>query len=118
MKLAVVAKGLRHWQIAEQANALLPDEQHLSEQAVTRLVTRRKVPTYEQAEAIAKILGGVPVSDLFAELRADGATPNRCCKCGQFCGDQWGSTDSGRMSKRADSLLCERCTRKSLEGEA
>jgi transcriptional regulator with XRE-family HTH domain len=113
LKLAVVAKGLRYWQLAEKANVMLSEEQHLTEQAVTRLVTRRKRPSAQQAEAIGRVLG-VPVNSLFLELGTNSEGNNRCCKCGQFCGDQWGATDSERMSKRADYLLCERCTRKGL----
>jgi hypothetical protein len=39
---------------------------------------------------------------------------NRCRDCGRFCGETWEATDSGKMSKRALSLRCPRCTRKGL----
>ena len=39
---------------------------------------------------------------------------NRCLECGRYCGEAWEGTDSGKMSKRALSLRCPACTRKSL----
>ena len=67
IKLAAVRSGLRYWQIAEAANKHLPPEFHLSENAVTRLATKRKSPTPEQAAALADVLG-CPVSEIFPDL--------------------------------------------------
>ena len=105
--------GLRYIDVIGRANLELPENRKLSEPVLSKICTDRMRPSFEQAEAIAKVLG-VPASELFNELGVGGTKMNRCCKCGQFVGDQWGATDSGRMSKRADSLLCESCTRKSL----
>lgn len=113
LKIRFLESGLRYIDVIREANRELPDNRQLSEPVLSKICTGRLRPSLDHAQAISNILG-VPVSELFTELRADAATPNRCCKCGQFCGDQWGATDAQHMSKRADSLLCERCTRKSL----
>ena len=117
LKIRFLESGLRYIDVIVKANRELPEHRQLSEPVLSKICTDRMRPSVEQAEAIAKVLG-VPTSELFQGLGADGARLNRCSKCGQFVGDQWGATDSGRMSKRADSLLCERCTRKSLGGES
>jgi hypothetical protein len=71
LKLAAVRSGLRYWQIAEAANQHLPPEQHLSENAVTRIATNRKTPSPEQALALSRVLD-TSVSDLFPELTEGG----------------------------------------------
>ena len=67
LKLAAVRSGLRYWQIAEAANKHLPPELHLSENAVTRISTNRKTPSFRQAKALSRVLG-VPLSEIFPDL--------------------------------------------------
>lgn len=115
LRIRFLESGLRYIDVIREANRELPDNRQLSEPVLSKICTGRNRPSLDHANAIAHVLG-VDASELFQRLEADGAKPNRCCKCGQYCGDQWGATDAEHMSKRADSLLCERCTRKSLEG--
>lgn len=56
LKLAIVASGKRHYDLATETNSVLEPEQHLSEHDITRIVTSRKTPTHEQAEALAAAL--------------------------------------------------------------
>ena len=72
LKLALVAAELSHWRIASAANKLLPEEFHLSEFDITRLVCGRKNPKPEQAAALAAVLG-CPVSEIFPDLGNGGA---------------------------------------------
>jgi hypothetical protein len=57
LKLAIVASGFKHQDLAVEANKCLTPEQHLSELDITKLVTSRKVPTTTQAAALARVLG-------------------------------------------------------------
>lgn len=66
MKISIIMSGLKHWQIAELVNQVLPEEQKLSEHAVTRIVTERKKPTIEQAVALAAVLS-CETADLFSD---------------------------------------------------
>ena len=60
----MVKSGLRYWQVSAAVNELLPPEQHLSESAITRVSTNRKIPTSEQAQALAIVLD-CDMGDLF-----------------------------------------------------
>lgn len=118
-KVMLTAAELTHWQTAISANRILPEEQHLSEHDITRLCCGRKDPSPEQAGALADVLD-CPVEEIFPNLEAERYSPdkpklNRCRKCGRIVGETWGATDSDKMSKRAESLLCERCTRSELD---
>ena len=113
LKIRFLESGLRYIDVIGRANRELPENRKLSEPVLSKICTDRLRPSKEQAEAIAKVLG-VRASELFQGLEDHSPGSNRCSRCGQFVGEQWGATDSGRMSKRADSLLCENCTRKSL----
>jgi len=68
LKVAIVAAGLKHQEVANQADGRLPPEEHLSEHDITRLVTKRKTPTVQQAAALAEVLGHSP-AELFPEVR-------------------------------------------------
>ena len=145
LKLALVDAELSHWRVADAANKLLPKDSRLSEFDITRLVCGRKNPSPEQAAVLASVLS-VPISEIFPDVasslrsvadaiapasldcvsggkevsnvwKTDGTNQNRCSKCGKFCGEQWGASDSDKMSKRADSLLCESCTLSELDPE-
>jgi hypothetical protein len=67
LKLALVAAELSHWRVASAANKLLPEELHLSEFDITRLVCKRKNPSFPQAEALAAVLG-CSVESIFPDL--------------------------------------------------
>lgn len=71
LKLALVESEKTHWQAALETNERLPVEQHLSEHDITRLVTGRKTPSPEQAEALSDVLD-CEVADLFPELAKGG----------------------------------------------
>ena len=66
LKLAIVASELTHQSLAIKANAYLPQDLHLSEHDITRIVTYRKDPTPEQATALARVLGWLVV-EIFPE---------------------------------------------------
>ena len=74
LKLAIVAAGKRHFDVATEANAALPPEAHLSEHDVTRLICGRMNPSQDQAVALAAVWG-FSVPDLFPELAQDTAAP-------------------------------------------
>jgi hypothetical protein len=42
-------------------------------------------------------------------------TPNRCCRCGRFCGEKWTGYDRDRASDRG-RLFCDRCVLKMEAG--
>lgn len=66
LKLAIVSKGLHHWQLAVETNRHLPPEQYISELQITQIVTCRKNPTPEQAAVMARVLGRTTI-ELFPE---------------------------------------------------
>ncbi len=70
-KLAIVSGETSHWRLAAAANKLLPEEFHLGEFDITRLVCGRKNPKPEQAEALAAVLG-CTVEEIFPDLGKDG----------------------------------------------
>lgn len=61
LKLAIVATGIRHQDLAVEANKHLEPEQQLSELDITKIVTSRKDPTTDQRAALARVLGRSPV---------------------------------------------------------
>lgn len=67
LKLRLVGLGMRNLDVARSASALLSDEDRLSEQMITRIITGRKIPNEVQAAALAAVLD-CPVADLFPEL--------------------------------------------------
>lgn len=67
LKLALVESEKTHWQAALEANKLLSVGFRLTEHDITRLVTGRKAPSPEQAEALALVLD-CEMSDLFSEI--------------------------------------------------
>ena len=70
-RLAIVRKDIRYWRLAAETNKRLAPKNHLSEQHVTQIVTCRKDPSPEQAEALATVLGCDP-ADLFPEIGIGG----------------------------------------------
>ncbi len=66
LKIRIVAADLRYQDLAAEANRHLPEPLRLSEQDIAKLVTCRKNPTFEQAQAIAKVLRQ-PLERLFGE---------------------------------------------------
>lgn len=66
LKLAIVAGNWRHQELADAVNRLLPRGRRITENGVTRVVTRRMNPTPEQVAAFAKVLGE-PATKLFPE---------------------------------------------------
>jgi hypothetical protein len=71
-KLAIVSGETSHWRLAAAANKLLPEEFHLSEFDITRLVCGRKNPKPEQAAALAAVLD-CPVTEIFPDIGNGGA---------------------------------------------
>lgn len=67
LKLAIVEKGWTHQSIAIAASRRLSPEEGLSELDVTKIITDRKVPTFKQAKALARVVGR-PVERLFPEI--------------------------------------------------
>jgi len=67
LKLRIVELRMRNLDVARTASDLLPPEEHLSEQMITRLITIRKIPSRAQAAALATVLDCV-VADLFMNL--------------------------------------------------
>jgi hypothetical protein len=63
---------LRKLCVQHDTNKRLPEEFHLSEFDITRLVCGRKNPKPEQAEALAAVLG-CPVEEIFPNLGTGGA---------------------------------------------
>lgn len=61
LKLAIVAAGIKHQALANEANRLLSPDEQLSELEITKLITHRKDPSPEQTAAIARVLGRSPV---------------------------------------------------------
>ena len=116
LRIRFIEEGLRFIDVVRLANPSLPANRQLSEAVLSKICTDRRRPTIEDAEAFARILGD-SVESLFpsTDFQDDTAKRNRCSRCGQFCGNQWGATDAGRMSKRAESLICEQCIRKTLQ---
>ena len=57
LKLAIVARGIKHQTLADEANTHLASEERVSELDITKLVTSRKDPTPSQAAALALVLG-------------------------------------------------------------
>ena len=115
-------RGVRQIDVAAAVSERLPEGERFSELALSQIATKRRVPSPELAVIISAVLG-CTVEEIFPDLgkevskvrKSCGTKKYRCRKCGQFCGEQWGSTDSDKMSKRAESLLCERCTLSDLD---
>ena len=56
LKLAIVEAGLRNYDVADKANVFLEPEEHLTELAITRIITGRMIPSPAQRSAIAHAL--------------------------------------------------------------
>ncbi len=66
LKIALIEEGLRNIDLARAVNEILPVNEKISENAVTQILTNRRVPTTRQADAIASVLGRT-VAELFAD---------------------------------------------------
>lgn len=63
-KIAIIEAELKHQPLAVAANKHLCPDHRLSELNITQIITERKKPTPEQAEALARVLG-CSASELF-----------------------------------------------------
>jgi transcriptional regulator with XRE-family HTH domain len=70
-KIATIRSGLRQKDVANRANALLPEEQQVSELDISKFIHARRAPTPEQSKALASILNST-VAFLFPDLKPEG----------------------------------------------
>lgn len=64
LKIALIEEGLRNIDLARAVNKTLPENERISENAVTQILTKRRIPTTRQADAISSALGRT-VAQLF-----------------------------------------------------
>jgi len=56
LKLAIVERGLKNYEVAERAGDFLDPDETLTEQAITRIITGRMIASAAQRDAIARVL--------------------------------------------------------------
>ena len=66
LKMAIIARGLGHQKLALEANRYLEPAEHLSELAISKIITERKAPTANQRAALGRVLNRA-VDELFPE---------------------------------------------------
>ena len=57
LKLAIVERGLKNYEVAHRANGYLEAGEELNENAITRIITGRMIPSAPQRFALARALG-------------------------------------------------------------
>jgi len=67
LKAAMALRGTRYLDVALEASERLPENERLSEVALSRIVTGRKTPSPQQAEALAAVLDCL-VEEIFPDV--------------------------------------------------